>query len=311
MLSLSIGSATVLLAALSFMVLYRLLHGLVSASDKRSRLTYRANNRIGRHLDNRLQKLGKPYEHLSELLETLQSGLQPLSFVWLSVLLLLGGITAGGLFFQSAKGVMLVGAAGALLPYTALRAVLIQRRQRAQHDFLPSLELFYQCYLLTGGRQVRIALQRTIEERRLMGPMQPVFEQLYRNLSVREDDDKSLRLFSAAVGSVWGDYFANLLRVSLSEGISIADGLKELIADMRKARRANEQERNKLLEIRIANFSPVFFLVLFIGINSRFNGRNAYYYYVVDPHGRDLLLNAIMLIFVSFLMGLWLSRKKW
>ncbi|MFD1954254.1 type II secretion system F family protein [Paenibacillus thailandensis] len=310
MLNISIAAAMVLLAALVFVVIYRLMVEWTRRTDKRSRLAYRANNAISRRMADRLREMGRLHTHLSDLLETLQLNMQPLGFVFLSFMLLLGGIAAGGLFFQSAKGVLLIGAVAALLPYTVLRAMLVQRRQRAQHDFLPAVELFYQCYLVTGGRQVRVALQRTIEERRLIGPMQPVFEQLYRNLSVRDDDDTSLRLFSAAVGSVWGDYFANLLRVSLSEGISIADGLKELITDMRKARRANEQERNKLLEIRIANFSPVFFLALFIGINCRFNGANAYHYYVVDPHGRDLLLNAVMLIFVSFLMGLWLSRKK-
>jgi hypothetical protein len=31
---------------------------------------------------------------------------------------------------------------------------------------------------------------------------------------------------------------------------------------------------------------------------------------MIDPQGRDMLLNAMVLIFASFLMGLWLSRKK-
>lgn len=310
MLKVSIGAGTALLFALLFLIMYLLLGAIIQRHDKQVRLAYRADHKLSRKMEKQLRKLDKLHNHLSELLETLQIALQPLSFMGLSFVLLLGGITVGGLFFQTAKGVLLVGVVSALLPYTALRATLIRRRQRAQNDFLPSLELFYQCYLVTGGQQVRIALQRTIEERRLLGPMQPVFEQLYRNLSVRDDDEKSIRLFSVAVGSVWGDYFANLLRVSLSEGISISEGLKELITDMRKARRANEQERNKLLEIRIANFSPLFFLALFIGINIRFNGTNAYHYYVADPQGRDMLLNAGLLIFVSFLMGMWLSRKK-
>ncbi|MOA32007.1 hypothetical protein D3C78_1531950 [compost metagenome] len=79
---------------------------------------------------------------------------------------------------------------------------------------------------------------------------------------------------------------------------------------MRRARRTNELERNRLLEIRIANFSPLLFLVIFIAINFHCNQDNSYFYYVIDPQGRDMLLNALVLIFVSFLMGLWLSRKK-
>jgi Flp pilus assembly protein TadB len=188
--------------------------------------------------------------------------------------------------------------------------MLVHRRMQTQMDFLPAVELFYQCYLVTGERQVRIALQRTVEERRLLGPMQSVFEQLYRNLSVRGDDEASLRLLAASLGHLWADYFVNILRVALVEGVSISDSLKELLSDMRKARRANEQERNRLLEIRVANFSPVLFLALFIGINLRYNKDNSYYYYMIDPQGRDMLLNAMVLIFASFLMGLWLSRKK-
>lgn len=247
---------------------------------------------------------------MSELLETLQLRIKPGLFVAISILLLLAGISSGGLFFQSIKGMLLFGGLLASMPYTILRIMLVQRRMGTQMDFMPAVELFYQCYLVTGERQVRIALQRTVEEKRLLGPMQSVFEQLYRNLSVRGDDEASLRLLSASLGHLWADYFVNILRVALVEGVPVADSLKELLTDMRKARRANEQERNKLLEIRVANFTPVLFLALFIGINLRYNRDSSYYYYVVDSQGRDMLLNAMLLIFASFLMGLWLSRKK-
>lgn len=248
--------------------------------------------------------------HISELLETLRMNMAPDLFIALSGLLLLAGTGAGSLMFQSAKGAFLFGLLTGLSPYTVLRALLVHRRIGAQMDFLPAVELFYQCYLITGERQVKIALQRTVEEGRLLGPMQAIFEQLYRNLSVRGDDDASLKLLSLSLGHVWGDYFANILKVSLSEGISVSDGLKELITDMRKARRSNEQERHRLLEIRLANFTPVLFLALFVGINFRYNKENAIHYYFSEPQGRDMLLNAFLLIFASFLMGLWLSRKK-
>lgn len=130
--------------------------------------------------------------------------------------------------------------------------------------------------------------------------MQAVFEQLYRNLSVRSDDEASLRLLSVSLGHLWADYFVNILRVALVEGVPVSDSLRELLTDMRKARRANEQERNRLLEIRVANFSPVLFLVFFIGINLRYNKDNSYYYYFVDTQGRDMLLNAALLILHHF-----------
>ncbi|MBD2870919.1 hypothetical protein [Paenibacillus arenilitoris] len=310
MSKLSTAAAAVLLFCLLFIAAYHLF--LVWARDRqlRSKLTYRAKSGWRYRLAERIKRYERPYRHLSELMEALRLRLTPGSFAWLSGLLMLAGIAAGGFFFQSAKGTLLFGGLLGAMPYTVLRAMLVHRRMQTQIDFLPAVELFYQCYVVTGERQVRVALQRAVEERRLLGPMQSVFEQLYRNLSVRGDDEASLRLLSASLGHLWADYFANILRVALSEGVSITDSLKELLTDMRRARRANEQERNRLLEIRVANFSPLLFLALFIGINLRYNRDNSYYYYIMDPQGRDMLLNAAVLIFASFLMGLWLSRKK-
>ncbi|CAM3324324.1 type II secretion system F family protein [Paenibacillus lupini] len=310
MIKLSIAAAGLLLFSLLFIAVFNALLAWTDNQARRDRLSYPVRNRLSYRFTERLKRFERVYRHISELLETLQLKLKPSGLIVGSILLLLAGVTLGGFFFQSIKGTLVFGVVVGCLPYTILRAILVQRQMQLQMDFLPAIELFYQCYLVTGGRQVRGALQRTVEERRLLGPMQSVFEQLYRNLSVRGDDDASLRIFAGALGHVWGDYFINIMRVALSEGSPIAESLKELLIDMRKARRANEQERNKLLEIRIANFTPILFLAFYIGINVRYNRENSYYYYLIDPQGRDMLLNAVVLIFASFLMGLWLSRKK-
>ncbi len=275
-----------------------------------SRLTYESPYSARNLLLRYFGRYKSIQNHVSELLETLRLDIKPDAFIAASGLLLLAGITGGSLFFQTAKGALLFGLLVGFLPYTSLRALLVHRRMGAQIDFLPAVELFYQCYLVTGERQVKVALQRAVEEKRLLAPMQGVFEQLYRNLSVRGDDEASLRLLGSSLGHMWGDYFVNILRVSLGEGVSVSEGLKELISDMRKARRSNEQERHRLLEIRLANFTPLLFLGLFMGINLYYNKENSYYYYFLDPRGRDMLLNSFLLIFASFLMGLWLSRKK-
>ncbi|WP_139991246.1 type II secretion system F family protein [Paenibacillus paridis] len=310
MSQLSVSAAACLLFCLIFIALYHLLLIWSKEQEMVRKLTYRAESSWRKRLTHRFKRYERLYVHLSDLLESLRLKMTPSAFVSVSGLLLLAGVASGGLFFQSVRGTLLFGSLLGALPYTALRALLVHRRMQTQMDFLPAVELFYQCYLVTGESQVRVALQRTVEERRLLGPMQAVFEQLYRNLSVRGDDEASLRLLSLSLGHLWADYFVNILRVALVEGVPITDSLKELLTDMRKARRANEQERNRMLEIRVANFSPLLFLGLFIGINLRYNKDNSYYYYVVDPQGRDMLLNALLLIFASFLMGLWLSRKK-
>src|SRR5690606_7701331 len=116
----------------------------------------------------------------------------PSAFVLLSLVLTLTGLAGGALAVQSVKGALLSAVLLGGLPYLTLRFVLSQRQLQSRVDFLPAVELFYQSYLTTGGKQVRIALGRTVEEKRLMGPLQPVFEQLYLNLSVKGDDEASL-----------------------------------------------------------------------------------------------------------------------
>ncbi|MFF2890461.1 type II secretion system F family protein [Paenibacillus sp. NPDC057967] len=303
-------SGGLLLFVLLYIVFRVLLDSVDDKRQLRSRLTYESPYSLRSMLAGRIQSYAKLITHIAELLETLRMKLRADTFLGISTLLLVGGVAVGGLFFQTAKGGLLFGLIVGLAPYIWLRGLLIHRRMGAQLDFLPAVELFYQCYLVTGERHVRIALQRTIEEKRLLGPMQAVFEQLYRNLSVRGDDEASLRILGASLGHLWSDYFVQILRVALSEGVPVTESLRELLGDMRKARRANEQERHRLLEIRVANFTPILFLALFIGINLRYNQANAYFYYLQDPQGRDMLLNALLLIFGSFLMGLWLSRKK-
>ncbi|EXX86068.1 hypothetical protein BG53_12710 [Paenibacillus darwinianus] len=305
-----VTAAVAALYVLSFVAIERLLRLYGTYGETATRLHYRRREGWRVRLDRLAARFERPYGHLGVLLESIRWQVNPSSFLVLSLMLLITGFAAGALFIQSPKGALLMAALAGGMPYLMLRMVLTQRQLLIRLEFLPAVELFYQCYMISGGKQIRNALQRTVEERRMLGPMQPVFEQLYRNLSVKGDDEASLRIFSAALGHIWGDYFANILRVALAEGCPAADSLKRLIDDMRQAQRANQLERNRLLEIRLANFSPILFLALFLGINFYYNPDNAYAYYVLDPKGRDMLLNALALIFGSFVMGLYLSRKK-
>lgn len=248
--------------------------------------------------------------HVNDLLSALRWRMKPLAFAAISMTLGLLGIASGVLVFHSTRSVLLLMSILSSLPYLLLRFTLINRQMATRLEFLPAVELFYQSYLVTGCRHIRIALQKTIEERRLPGEVQAVFDQLYRNLSVKGDDEGSLRRFSLSFGSMWAEYFGNILKVALEEGNNVADNLKELIADMRKAQLASQMERHRLLEIRMANFAPVVFLALFIGVNVRLNPEGSYAYYMQDPGGRSMLLNAVVLLFASLAMGLYLSRRK-
>lgn len=310
-----INALSIILLGAIFVLLFVAIDWLLQHAAQRKTLRDRLKQGVRANAQSRLplgssRLLAAIIRHLHQLMHSLRLPIKGDYFFSVLLGLGAGGMLLGYWIFGTLQGTLLLGAMIALLPYLVLRLLLVHRRLEAQIDFLPALEAFYQCYLITGERQIKVALARLIEEKRMTGGMKRIFEQLYRNLSVLERDEESLELFAHALGHIWADYFVQMLRVAMSEGVSISSSLRELIGDMRAARRANEQERHRLLEIRIANFTPLLFLMLFVGINLYYNREQSIQYYVHDAGGRELLLHMMVMIFLSFLMGLYLSRKK-
>jgi Flp pilus assembly protein TadB len=248
--------------------------------------------------------------HLQDLLEALNIRARPESFLLLSAVGCLIGLGAGGYLFLHIRGMLMLGVMLAALPYIVLRMRLVSKQMAARLEFLPAVEVFYQYYVMTDPRNIRQALAMCLEERRMRMPIRAPFERLFRHLSTNRSVDDALRVFAFSLGHVWGVYLTNLLRVGLTEGVDISASLQELILDMRQSQTADQAARNRLLEIRIANFSPPVFFVLFILVNFRLNGQQAIYYYLVDPGGKHMLLNGVILMFASFVMGLWLSIRR-
>jgi hypothetical protein len=303
-------SFLLLLFLLFYLFFYRLLQALVRQSVARYRLHHVRERSFANRASRWLERYAWLYRHLSDLLESVRSRLTIAMFLFLSLSLTLAGIVAGYFCFANAKGMITAAGMLGVSPYIWLRMRLLGMQMKARLDFLPAMELFYQYYLATGQSNIRTALRVTLEENRLQPSMRPVFEQLYRNLATNRDPEDCLRLFSVSLGHIWGEYAANILRVGLLEGSEIGGSLKDLITDMRRSQRADQAERNRLLEIRIANFSSILFLALFLFVNFKMNPHNSYLYYVVDPQGRNMLLDGLLLIFASFLMGIYLSIRR-
>jgi hypothetical protein len=303
-------SFLLLLFVLIYIVIRFLMILMIAQRIARYRLQYVRNSRLSSRLSHYLLKSNKLYQHLQEMIESVGSKSSIGGIITISFLLLVSGFLSGALYFQSFKGVIIITLISASLPYLMLRMKLISVRLRTRLEFLPAVEIFYQYYMLGGNKNVKTALKTCMEENRMLHPIKPVFEQLYRNLMTQRNSDESLRIFSITLGHVWANYFTSILKVALTEGNSVEVNLKDLITDMRKAQRFDQTERNRLLEIRIANFTPIAFLALFLFINFKVNYANAYYYYVLDPGGRNLMLDALLLIFISFLMGIYLSLRR-
>ncbi|NQX60555.1 hypothetical protein [Paenibacillus qinlingensis] len=299
-----------LLFVLVYVVCRALLELLIRQHKARIRLHYVRNATVSVRITTYLETWSGIYKHIKELLESVESRLSMQAMLTISLIGLLFGLLIGGVFFQTFKGALIMTLIGASLPYLLLRVKLVSVRLRTRLEFLPAVEVFFQSYMLDPNQNMKIALKYCMEENRILYPIKPVFEQLYRHLMTQRDTEESLRIFNLTLGHIWADYFTGIMRVALKEGSFVGDSLKELITDMRKAQRFDQMERNRLLEIRIANFTPIGFMVLFMWINFKVNADNAYLYYVIDPVGRNMILDALLLIFVSFLMGIYLSMRR-
>lgn len=310
MTMLTIYFILVLFAGCSYLSLYHFGVMMMRRSKLRARLVFpkRRQSKLDR-FEAKLQH-SSLYRNTATMLEAIKPSFKVKPFIQLTLLMLLFGAFAGSLAFATLKGVIVLGLIAGASPYALLRMMLVNKQMKARIDFLPALEVFYQHYVLSQQKNIRIVLATVLKEQRMMYPIQSLFAQLERNLSTQRNTDECLHIFSMSFGHIWASYFVNMLRVGIQEGIDISSNLQQLTSDMRKAQRSDQAERNKLLEIRIANFTPLIFLIVFLAVNFNINFNNAYEYYVLDPAGRSMLLDAMLLIFASFLMGIYLSIKR-
>lgn len=297
-----------LLFLLLFIAVRSLGMAAVKARTARSRLSAgrsRAPDRHKQHL-----RLGYIQRHLSDLMAAVRVIPSVGMFGTISFMLMLAGTVAGVWVFRSLQGVAVLGAVLGLLPYLLLRLKLLGRQLRTRLEFLPAVEVFYQQMALTSRPNLRQVLHASVMGDRMLYPIKSSFEQLHRSLSAGAEPEDALRIFRLELGHVWADYFANMFSMALVEGVDITANLKELIGDMRRAQLYDQKARNRLLEIRLASFSPILFLLLFLGINFKLNYDNAVRSYFMEQEGRNMLLHALLLQLGSFLMGIYLSMRR-
>lgn len=300
------ASLALLLFILLFVSLRNMGLALMNRHAARSRLT---QERKVRPLLTR-GRTASLLRQLQDLLEVTRIIPSAEAFLTVSLLLGLTGVVCGVFVFQSVRGVIGLAPVCGLTPYVLLRLRLISLQLRTRLEFLPAVEVFYQQVLLTSRPNIRSTLQAVVTGDRLLYPVKISFDQLHRNLSAGRETEDALRIFKLEHGHVWADYFASMLRMAIYDGVDIGPNLKELVEDMRRAQMYDQKARNRLLEIRLASFSPILFLILFMGINFKLNYNNSVQFYFHTADGRNMLLNAVLLLFGSFIMGIYLSMKR-
>ena len=126
---------------------------------------------------------------------------------------------------------------------------------------------------------------------------------------VNKDTEGCLRVFALTLGNRWANHYVSILRFGLTEGVDLSLNLQELIGDYEKGTSYGSGRRNRLVGNSYFNFSPIVFLIVVLGHQYR-RMRTAYAYYEVSAVGRDMLLDWIILIGASFLMGIYLSMRR-
>lgn len=310
MIAVAKAALLLLLLILFYLFIRLMLLSLISRQSIRGRLLYQRNGGYLQRLAAGFPFLRGIYGHVKTLIVSVgKAGSAQVFFVWTSILFLTG-VIMGALFFAGFRGVVSAALMLGGLPYLFLRIRLFNLQMQTRLELLPALEVFYHSYVLSEHKNIRSVLKDSLEGNRLRYPMKPIMEQLYRSLMIGKDHEDGLRIFSVTLGSVWGGYFSGILRVGMEEGTDVTENLRELIEDMRRAQRTDQIDRNRLLEIRMANFTPIVFLGVFMFINFKLNFQQAYHYYVEDVGGREMLLDAFVMIFVSFLVGIYLSVRR-
>ncbi|WJH37123.1 hypothetical protein N6H14_16485 [Paenibacillus sp. CC-CFT747] len=272
-----------LLFLLLFASLRGFLHLFIGERKARLRLIYSRSSPWEDKVTGWAEKLQGLTVHLKDLLESNRTRMSVRMFLSVSFFLLLGGFSCGFLLFYNIKGVLSLTAILGALPYLLMRMRLISLQLKTRLDFLPAVEVFYQCYVLSAHPNIRNVLRTALADDRIRYPLKPVFEQLHLNLSTSREAEDSLRIFALTLGHHWGDYFVSIIRIGMLEGNDVSANLRDLVMDMRRAQLFDQNERTRLMEIRIASFSPVLFLGVFLFVNFKINYNNAYTYYVLDP----------------------------
>jgi hypothetical protein len=231
----------------------------------------------------------------------------PVFFI-LSVCLFAFGGYVGWIWFLTIKHVFLLGLLLSVCPWIFVRVRLINMQVRMRLIFLDAVEIFYQAYVSVPRRNIRVVLAKIVSEQRMPKAIAHLFREMHEQFIF--GDDRAIHTFAQAISHEWGYTFTHLLEVSMAEGIVLDHVLQEFICDLRDTQKSALEDKTRLLEIRIANFSPPFFLALFIGINLHFNYEGAIQAYIFDLHGRILLLQAFLLMVASFVMGVWLSIQR-
>lgn len=293
-----------LFALLAFSFFYGCISILYRKTYQHQRLTYFRRERANKQTNHRLVK------HLQNLLQAVNASFTVQWFTIFTMILLMLGATAGIFLFHQIKSTLILSLMLASIPYIYLRMKLLTLQMKRKEELLPAVEVFYQGYIASMPGDVRNTLHQMVTQHHLDFALRTVFDQLVKDLMTGKDTQEALDLFSYSIGNEWAKHFAMMLQMSLKEGVDIREHVKSFIQDMRRAHKHALQERNRLLEIRIANFTPILFLALFIGINFYLDSNQAYRYYVVDPDGRKMILGALWLIFASFIMGIYLSVKR-
>lgn len=227
---------------------------------------------------------------------------------WSVSVLAICGAYVGWTWFYTLPSIVMLALSLGALPVLVLYMLAIRRQVKIRLSFLHAMEVFYQAYVSIPHRNIRVVVAKIFNEQRLPIPIRPLFRELNDQLIF--GNKAALQQFASTLQHEWGYTFAHLVGIGMEEGANLDEALQAFIRDLRDAQASAWADRNRLLEIRLANFSLPLVVALFLGVNFYFNPAVASQAYFQDLHGRALIMQSVILMVLSFGMGIWLSIRR-
>ena len=180
-----------------------------------------------------------------------------------------GLISFAALFFVAGRVLTLPAALAASLLFVASPIIMLElkaeaTRGKASREGLSMVSELYRQYRI-HDRNIYEALEYTIDDSLSF----PVCRRFLSKLLLRlrsagnsRDISESLKQFSFALGTSWGNMLATCIRLSATKGTDVSEGLSDIVAQLKAAGRNAEKRRRMNSEsVRMAVFLIPFMYV--------------------------------------------------
>lgn len=200
-----------------------------------------------------------------------------------------------------------------VLPYLALRALLVMFQAKSSYDFFQVLLTLLTKYR-THSKDIYFALRATLPE--IESPfLKRVFTRLFGNLQMARDwrtAESTIKEFSELIGTGWAKQLGSLIISAYIEQKNIEASLVNMIEDMSRTKSILEEEKSENQETIWLGFLPLVLFPLALTFFASVSGKlgNFWHYQFGTSAGLTMFTITLIVCVVGFLISLIMMRPK-